>query len=681
MIETVSPIGFITVCLIAAAALAWLLYRKSNFQPKSKKILLGSLRFLGLFLVLLLLLSPFFKFKINRTESPYLLVALDQSASVNSENLAWELKCKEQFAALSDKYQVKFCKIGNTTSVLEDSNFSKSKTNLGSLIDFANDVYDGKNISSIVLVSDGINNQGANPLFKKTNKNIPIFSVGLGDTTQYPDALVSNVFANETVFYDNEFSIQTSVRANALANKPMSINLLEDGRVIQNKSWTGNAENSFTEVEFFVKAKNVGIHRYSVQINSGEKERNLSNNLRSIVVNVTDTRRKITLIYDAPNPDVAAISRALEKVTNYTFKMQSAAAAINYSEADIFILHNIPSNAGHLNILNQIGMNQKPALFITGLKTQWSVLNNWNKQFTFNPSDENGTESQAVWNQNFSDFSLPQDLVNGISKLPPLKIKYGNFQGSAAIKSLFFQKLGSVSTPFPLIGFSQKDKTRFAWIFGEGLWKWRMKDYEQNGNWAFTDELIQRTIQFITTNELKQDFKIFSEKSDYEFGDKIVIMGEKFDKDGELNNTDPCDLILTGDNGVKMNLAMGKHGKAYRLDAGALPSGNYEVIANTTGAQKLSAKTRFSIGEFSSELSDLTANHNLLRTLSANTSGKFYLQKNIDKLIDELKNRSVNATIFTEQKITDMIDIKWFFALIILLFSAEWFIRRREGSY
>lgn len=681
MIETVAPFGFIALCIALAAILTWVLYRKNNFEPKSKQYALYSLRFLGLFFVFLLLLSPFFKLKLNKTEAPFLLVGLDQSSSITESDKKLIQQQKDRLKQLEDKYQVKFCKIADRTMVFEDTGLNAGKTNLGSFFDFANEVYEGKNIGAMVLLSDGINNLGANPLFKKLNKQSPVYSVGFGDTIQYPDIQVLSVFGNETVFYDNEFSIQASLKARTIGNKTVTVALLEDGKPIQNKPWSPASENSFTELEFVVKAAKPGTHRYTVQVQSEVKEKNLANNARSVVVNVTDTRRKIVLMYDAPNPDIAAVSRALEKVTHYNLSVKPANADIDINATDIFILHNVPSNAGHLTLLNKIETAGKPIVFITGTRTQWSLLNQWNKTFAFNVSDESQVEAQAVWNPNFSEFSMSQEMVLAIAKLPPLKLRYGNFQGLASLKTLFSQKLGAVATPFPLIGFSQKEKVRYGWVFGEGLWRWRMKDCQLNGSAEFTDELVQRMIQYVTTEEIKQILKIYTEKPDYEYGDKIVIVGEKFDNDGELNNTEACNVAIVSENGTRLNLAMGKHGRSYRLDAGALPAGNYEVMASTSGAVKQTAKTRFSVGAYSSELSETTANHNLLRTLSANSGGRFYDKNEFEKLLTELKNKEVSSTIYTEQKITDMIDIKWFFALIILLFALEWFIRRREGAY
>lgn len=681
MIETVAPLGFILLCIALAAILTWVLYRKNNFEPKWKKYTLYGLRFSGLFLVFLLLLSPFFKLKSNRTEAPFLLVGLDQSTSITENDKKIIAQQKDQLKQLEDKYQVKFCKIADRTTVFEDTGLNKSKTNLGSFFDFANEAFEGRNIGAMVLLSDGINNQGANPLFKKLNKQSPVYAVGFGDTTQYPDIQVLSVLGNETVFFDNEFSIQTSLKARAIGNKTITAVLLEDGKPIQNRQWNPASENAFTELEFVVKAAKTGTHRYTVQVQAELKEKNLANNARSVVVNVTDTRRKIVLIYDAPNPDIAAINRALEKVTHYSLAVKPASADIEVSATDIFILHNIPSSPAHVALLNKIGTAKKPVVFITGTRTQWGLLNQWNKTFSFNVSDESLVESQAVWNSNFSEFSLSQEMVSSISKLPPLKLKYGNFQGLASLKILFSQKLGAVATPFPLIGFSQKEKVRYGWIFGEGLWRWRMKDYQLNGSSEFTDELVQRMVQYITTEEIRQALKIYTEKPDYEYGDKIVIVGEKFDNDGELNNTEACNVTIVSENGTRLNLAMGKHGRSYRLDAGTLPSGNYEVTAITSGETKQTARTRFSVGAYSSELSETTANHNLLRVLSANSGGRFYDKNEFEKLITELKNKEVSATIYTEQKITDMIDIKWFFALIVLLFTLEWFIRRREGAY
>jgi hypothetical protein len=53
----------------------------------------------------------------------------------------------------------------------------------------------------------------------------------------------------------------------------------------------------------------------------------------------------------------------------------------------------------------------------------------------------------------------------------------------------------------------------------------------------------------------------------------------------------------------------------------------------------------------------------------------------IGKLADLIrKNENIKTVVYEDKRYSDIIDIKWIFVLILLLLSAEWFLRKREGE-
>src|SRR5205085_5268431 len=60
----------------------------------------------------------------------------------------------------------------------------------GALREITND-FEGRNLTGIVLVSDGIYNSGPSPLY--TSQRVPVYTVGVGDTTERIDASIRNI--------------------------------------------------------------------------------------------------------------------------------------------------------------------------------------------------------------------------------------------------------------------------------------------------------------------------------------------------------------------------------------------------------------------------------------------------------------------------------------------------------
>jgi hypothetical protein len=82
------------------------------------------------------------------------------------------------------------------------------------------------------------------------------------------------------------------------------------------------------------------------------------------------------------------------------------------------------------------------------------------------------------------------------------------------------------------------------------------------------------------------------------------------------------------------------------------------------------------------ENTDLQANHKLLYQLAENSGGKFFARNQKEELISALKNndRMVVKTFFQEM-VNELINLKWIFALILVLLSLEWFLRKFWGIY
>ena len=54
---------------------------------------------------------------------------------------------------------------------------------------------------------------------------------------------------------------------------------------------------------------------------------------------------------------------------------------------------------------------------------------------------------------------------------------------------------------------------------------------------------------------------------------------------------------------------------------------------------------------------------------------------NLLSITDELdKNEQIKTISYEDRKYEELINFKWLFALILLLLSVEWFLRKRNGE-
>ena len=93
------------------------------------------------------------------------------------------------------------------------------------------------------------------------------------------------------------------------------------------------------------------------------------------------------------------------------------------------------------------------------------------------------------------------------------------------------------------------------------------------------------------------------------------------------------------------------------------------------------ASGQFFISDVDLEQQDLTADWNLLKTISQKNDGQFFNLKTLGNLVDFLKKTEVAAKITNKEEVNEAIEMKWLFFLFLLLITIEWAVRKYSGTY
>lgn len=217
---------------------------------------------------------------------------------------------------------------------------------------------------------------------------------------------------------------------------------------------------------------------------------------------------------------------------------------------------------------------------------------------------------------------------------------------------------------------------------GEGIWKWKLEEAKNEQNLPLVDEIITKAVQYLSVKDDKRKFKVYSSKSTYEENENIVLNAVLYNDAYEAVNTPDVKVQLKNSEGKVYNYTFSKFGVTYRLDAGALPQGNYTYVANTSlGSNNYTASGAFYVNALIAEYQQTTANHQLLFTMAQQSGGKFYSPNDIAKIADELeKSGQVKTISYEDRRYEELISLKWLFAFIVLLLATEWFLRKRNGE-
>ena len=221
-----------------------------------------------------------------------------------------------------------------------------------------------------------------------------------------------------------------------------------------------------------------------------------------------------------------------------------------------------------------------------------------------------------------------------------------------------------------------------AAITGEGIWKWRLSEYDDNGNTEIFDEVFGKLIQYLSTKEDKRKFRSFPLQNEFTDAEAVVFESQVFNDLFEPVYGNKIELELRDEKGTvaAYNYVIAPGNPRYRI--AALKEGVYKYKASTlVNGKKEEIRGEFLVSVQNMESQNLTADFNLLRKLAAETGGRFYSADQADQLSTSIQKTEAKSIIHSEDSFNSIINLKMVFFLLLLLISAEWFIRKYWGSY
>jgi len=635
------------------------------------------LRFFSVFFVAFLLLNLFLKTIQNETQKPTILFAIDNSASIvavsdsafiKSEFLNSIDALKKDF---SNKFTIKTVLFGDKTKASEEKpDFKEKETDLHQLLADVDNNYANENVGAMILISDGIYNKGSNPLYNLNLLQYPVYSIGLGDTNEIRDVAIQKINHNDFAYLGNIFPAEVMVNAKKFFGKEVTVSLIDPrGKKTEQKiKITSDAFLSGTT--FTLNAETGGVQRYKVDVTVLEGEKNISNNHQTFAIEVIDNRSKILLLASYPHPDVIAIKEALQNNTSYEIEyLLSSERNVPVMPYSLVIIHGF--SPAQTNIINECRNNNIPTWIVNpGTTENLSGVK-------ISASNNKFNDSEPLLNNSFGLFTLSADLQKFIKDLPAIKTFFGNYSVNAGANSLITQKIGMVETENPVLLFTETNGQKNGVFIGDGLWRWKMRDFEEHKNTVLFNELINKTIQYLSIKSDKSFFRVSSPKIINE--NEVVELGaEVYNKTYELITDPEVNLILINSNKKQFNYTFSKTPNAYKLNLGFLPAGEYTYQAKVKlGNQVLTKSGNILVKEIVAEQLNTVANHQLLYQISYRTGGKFYSPKQLNTLHEDvLKNELIKPITYTTHSTNPLIDLKWLFYIIILLLVAEWFLRK-----
>jgi len=678
-------------CLALGVLYSWILYRSNKNLDKKLQYGLAVIRIVAVTGISWLLFAPLIKTLNYTLDKPVIVIGQDNSRSVGQvkavgfDQKLYEQNLKALQDKLSAKYEVKTYNFGD--SVGDGFDFK----NLGKLTDASaffqkvKDEYLNRNVGAIVLATDGIFNHGGNPLYSINQINAPVYTIALGDSIPKRDVLISNVNYNNIVYLDDDFTIEVQVQAFQSSGENTSLTVNQNTAKVSQQS-IALAGNSFVKtIPVKLHAGKIGIQKYTIQLGALPNEITTKNNSQTFYVEVIDGRQQVLLAAAAPHPDLGVLKEAISLNKHYEAKL-ALADDLNTTDPakfDLIILYQLPdAQNASTSFLQKVKSLKKPIWYVLGAQSNVTAFNQIQNQVNLASANGSIQEVYPDFATGFTSFNLSEEDKKQFSGFDPLLMPFGRLTVNASVTPIFNQRIGKVSTQQPLLFFTNENGLKTGYLMGEGLWRWKLSAAENESEQTSLNDLISKTIQYLSVKDDKRRFKVFTSKSAYDENESIQFNGTLYNESYQPVNESEVTLQVKNDAGKIFNYVCTKTENSYQLDAGAMPSGNYSYVANTSlGGKRFTAAGSFYVNALIAEYQQTTANHQLLNTISKQSNGKLFMPVDLLKIADEiLKNENIKTISYEDRKYDELINIKWLFGLILALLSVEWFLRKRNGE-
>jgi hypothetical protein len=672
----------VILCLAIGVGYGYIQYQKKSPWSKKTNRLLAIVRSSLVSILAILLLGPTVRALKNYYEKPLLVMAIDNSESVmlttDSLTLAGvKLNLARLDQALADNgWAVEVVDLNGESLNLDSLSFTMPRSNLTGMVKAIQAEYEGANLGGILIVSDGIFNSGFSPDLISTFT--PIYSLGLGDTIPRKDLSIINVRHNKSVYQDNLFPVEVSIRNEALGPAATKLKIYQGAKLVDQVALSIVPESRLLTHSFLVKATSPGKQRITLELEPVAGEATKINNRTSFYIDVIEGQQKVLIVADAPSPNIKAMRLAIEQNEHFQVDV-NVNKDLPATKYDLIILVDSPNRGVRRTAYQQLLDIDVPKLYIVGSQTDLDRLRRDGK-ININQANNQFDLVTAALDPNFKGFTVATEMDEWLSEAPPITVPFGNMVLQPTDEVLMYQRIGTVVTRRPVIYFSAAE-TKNGVIFGEGLWKWRLNEYQKYGGTTRFDELITKSVMFLAAKPDNRQFKFYPMKEGYEVGEDMVFIAETYNELFEPVYGEQINLKITGSTKTR-NYTFTPLAGSMQMRVDDLPEGIYNYLAYTTiNGKRHQASGQFSVEKPDLEAADLTADYIVLRKLARESGGKFYAANTLDKMQTDFAELAAPAIIHTQKRELLLLNLPWILVALVVLASGEWLTRKMMGGY
>jgi hypothetical protein len=690
---------------------------RSTIPPVSRrtKILLITLRSITLVLLVVLIAEPMLRISRTFHRSPVLAIVADNTLSMTLTDGAGsrDQQLRRIFAdaswdGISRDCVVKRYSIAPTllrtrpdSLVLRGASTDLSAA-LAALLD-----HESESLRAVILLSDGNYNIGANPLTLAERFPVPIFTVGIGDSSEQKDVVVTKIDGNAIAYLGSSVPVDATIKISGYTAAAVQVIMLEDGKQIGRQTIAASSSPDAVDypVHFLYEPKTEGLRKITVRSLPLPGEATEKNNSRSFTMKVLKNKMRTVVLAGAPGPDAAAVMQTLESDKNaepslyyqtangrLLAEKTSATLAAALGSADCIVLIGFPTQQSSAQtvqaILAAVRTKALPLFFVSGRTIDLEKLKMLEPVLPFIVSGTRTDEQQVMpaipAGQRSNILISDGGSADAWEKLPPIYSSLGLFKAKPEAAVLATMKLQGVTLTTPLVVSSAVGRQKSFAVLGYGIARWKLLAGASTETASFFTSWFSAATRWLAVREEDKRLRVEPDKEIFSQGEPAAFSGQAY-----TETYDPLDNA-----GITVDAVEQTSREKYQIILAPSGSGRYEgafanlaegeydftAAAAVNGTPFGSVRGRFSVGEQSLEFTDTKMNSTLMRQIASLSGGRYAGAQDYRSIVDQL----TRGTLLRPEEETgisevDMWSLPLLFAVILLSAGCEWFIRKQTG--
>lgn len=688
--QNILPASVVFIVIIGLIALSWFSYRKTRTLPVPAKTGLIALRAAALIILFLLLMNPYFYSSSEIEIKPRIAVFLDNSESVSIQK--GEYQGRDSYEALLNEldfqnrntFDFDYYSIGTESKETAPDSLSldEPQTNLSAATDKILELEDG--VKAGIMITDGIITYGKDPSFAVSTSSYPVYTIGIGDTSNVRDISVSNILTNATGYTNTNQVIEAELSQSGFNGRTVAVSLMSGDEVLQEQNISFDTDNQVKTAEFELELQEPGLKQFKIRVSPLDEEWTEANNQNTFSINVLDSKVRILHVAFKVHPDVRMLRSVISEDANNELTTLTWLGGNNFVESlpsetdfNLIIIHGVPeSSISGFTLLDDI--SETPTILMSLGDYRQSPLEAINQARIIEPISNRNV--QITLNQLMDGDQQP------IMELPSynpadLPTLYGPLRSSnrePQSENLYSSNFQNVDTESPVISVLEQGNIRRAHVNAWGWYRLYQSPVENQRQLAV--DLFSNIVSWTSSDPDNRNLQISPARQSFTTSERPSINASLQNESGAPESDAIIEVQINSENGNSRSFNMNNEGNGnYSLELPNLSEGLYTFdAAARRGNREIDQQSgEFIVSNASTELTNINRNDKLLQSIADNTGASSFTYNNIDAFWDSLRVNNVfeAQTEVIENYQFPVRSIPWF-VVVLLLLGTEWLLRK-----